>query len=126
MSDTIVKHPIKPEDLFKMKGLMDAKLSPDGKTVVYCVGTTEGEKREQKAALWLMDVESGASRKLTAGVKTDTSPAWSPDGKGVGFLSTREGTPQIYVIPVDGGEAKPITSMKQAIGGGPAWSPAGQ
>jgi dipeptidyl aminopeptidase/acylaminoacyl peptidase len=126
MTEVQEKHPVKPEDLFKLKALQDAKLSPDGKSVVYCVGYTEGEKREQKAGLWLLDIESGESRRLTAGVKTDTSPAWSPDGRQIAFLSSRAGMPQIYLIAVDGGEAKPITDLKQPIGGGPAWSPDGK
>ena len=126
MTEIKEKQTVKPEDLFKLQALMAAKLSPDGKSVVYCVGNIEGEKREQKAGLWLLDIESGSSYRLTAGVKTDTSPAWSPDGKQIAFLSTRDGSPQVYVIPVDGGEAKPLTSMQQPIGGGPVWSPDGK
>ncbi|MEM5773385.1 MAG: S9 family peptidase [Anaerolineaceae bacterium] len=126
MTETKEKKIASLDDLFKLQALTAAQLSPDGKTVVYCVVRQEGEKRETKAGLWLLDVETGASRALTAGEKTDTSPAWSPDGKQIAFLSTRLGMPQIFVIPVDGGEAKPLTKMEQAIGGGPLWSPDGK
>jgi dipeptidyl aminopeptidase/acylaminoacyl peptidase len=129
MSETQERTPVQPEDILKLKALQNAKLSPDGKTIVYNVAVIDKEKEgkyESRAALWLLDVASGESRRLTAGVKMDTNPAWSPDGSKIAFRSSREGSPQIYVIPVDGGEAKPITSMKQAIGGGPAWSPDGK
>ena len=125
MSETLEKQSLQPADILKMNALQDAKLSPDGKTIVYCIATVDEEKNEDHAALWLLDVESGESRKLTAGVKTDTNPDWSPDGLHIAFRSTREGAPQIYVIPVNGGEARPLTEMKQAIGGGPVWSPDG-
>ena len=49
---------------------------------------------------------------------------WSPDDKFIGFMSTRsEGRPQIFVIPVDGGEARQVTTLKQGVGSGPSWSP---
>jgi dipeptidyl aminopeptidase/acylaminoacyl peptidase len=126
MTETKEKQVPTLDDLFKLKALLGAKLSPDGKTAVYCVSYLEGEKRETKAGLWLLEIESGAVRQLTAGVKTDTSPAWSPDGKEIAFLSTRGGGPQIFVIPVDGGEARPITPEGMLIGGGPLWSPDGK
>lgn len=126
MSDISEKQSIQKKDLFKFKFINSGKLSPDGRRVVYGVSHADPEKEEEYVALWLLDVESGEKRQLTAGVKTDTSPDWSPDGTQIAFLSTREGSPQVYVIPVDGGEAKKLTDMKQAIGGGPVWSPDGR
>ena len=126
MTDSPVKRTIQKEDLFKFKFLKGGRLSPDGKQVVYAVSQADAEKEEEFVALWLMDIESGKTRQLTAGVKADTSPDWSPDGRQIAFLSTREGSPQIYIIPVNGGEAQKITDMKQAIGGGPVWSPDGK
>jgi dipeptidyl aminopeptidase/acylaminoacyl peptidase len=126
MNEKIEKHPVQKEDLFKLKFLQGAKLSPDASHVVYVLSHVDVEKEEEYAALWLMDLSSGETRQLTAGTKTDSDPDWSPDGKKIAFRSTRDGTPQIYVIPVDGGEARPLTSLKRAIGGGPKWSPDGR
>jgi dipeptidyl aminopeptidase/acylaminoacyl peptidase len=123
---------VKPEDLFRLKFLQDGQLSPNGKTVAYSVSHVavkkekEEENEEEYTAIWLLLLETGESRQLTAGLARDTNPQWSPDGKQIAFLSTRGEKPQIYLIPVDGGEAQALTAMEQGVGGGPVWSPDGK
>ncbi len=68
-------------------------------------------------------------RTLTSG-KHDSSPRWSPDGKFLAFMRSVEKDgktqpPQIFVLPVTGGEAWPLTKMPQGAGG-PEWSPDGK
>ena len=126
MTETKEKRPVDQADLFRLKALGSARLSPDGKKAVYSVTTTDAEKLEDHSALWLVDLESGQERQLTAGTSSDSGPEWSPDGKKIAFLSSRGGSPQIYVIPVDGGEALPLTDLKKPIGAGPSWSPDGK
>src|ERR1035438_4478793 len=70
-----------------------------------------------------------SARQLSAGPH-DTNPRWSPDGKRIAFLRTTEtpGQPpngQIYVLPMDGGEARPLTAMPKGAGA-PVWSPDGR
>lgn len=121
------KRNVQPEDLFKLKILQDAYLSPDGSKAVYGVSWVETETMEEYTNLWMVDLASGESRPFTRGQWRDTAPAWSPDGKTIAFLSSRgEGKPQIYLIAPDGGEARPLTSLEQGAGGGPAWSPDGE
>src|SRR5262249_24177821 len=59
----------------------------------------------------------------------ESAPAWSPDGKSIAFLSAR-GTgenvrAQIWILPMDGGEAYELTTSKEAITGF-AWSKDGK
>jgi dipeptidyl aminopeptidase/acylaminoacyl peptidase len=127
MSEGLEKRSVAPEDLFRLKVLQDALLSPNGKKVVYGVSWTDAEKLEEYSNLWLLDLETGDSRQLTRGSWSDTGAAWSPDGTTIAFISTRkETTPQIFLIRVDGGEAHPLTEIKQGVGGGPFWSPDGK
>jgi dipeptidyl aminopeptidase/acylaminoacyl peptidase len=129
MNDTASPRPIQPDDLFALAFVQGGRLSPDGKQIVYAVNRTlqtDGEPREV-GALWLTDSITGEHRPLTAGTHMDSAPAWSPDGTRIAFLSNRaDKTPQLYVIAVDGGEARPLTAFKQGIGGGIAWSPDGR
>jgi dipeptidyl aminopeptidase/acylaminoacyl peptidase len=118
--------PIKPEDLFQLKSIHDARLSPDGKRIVYALSWVEIDKNEEYANLWLLALDSGEARRLTTGDQRDSSPAWSPDGKSLAFLSTRSGKTQIHLIPVDGGEAQKLTDLKQGVAGEPVWSPDGK
>lgn len=120
--------PVHIDDLFKLKFVHDARFSPDGLKIVYSVSHIDGEKDDEKEhmTLWLMTLETGESRQLTSGQTSDSSPQWSPDGKQIAFVSARNGKPQIYLIPVDGGEAQTLTKLKQGVGGGPEWSPDGK
>ena len=113
-------------DLFRLNFLQGAQLSPDGKMIVYAVSHVDPDKEEEYVALWLLSQETGTSRQLTTGLARDWNPHWSPNGKQIAFLSTRGDKPQIYLIPVDGGEAQALTAMKQGVSGGPVWSPDGK
>jgi len=101
-----------PEDSFKLNYLQDARLSPDGTMVIYAESHVvinedaekESEREVQKSTLWLLHLAEGEVRQLTTGQHEDSSPRWSPDGKQIAFLSDRSMTPQIFMMPVDGGE----------------------
>lgn len=77
------------------------------------------------AEIFTIDAASGAQvARLTASPGIDVSPAWSPDGSQIAFVSERSGGPQIYVMSASGGGARRVTFM-----GGqntdPSWSPKG-
>jgi Tol biopolymer transport system component len=89
-------------DDLRYKRIGSARISPDGKWVVYDVTENDVEKEETVTSLWRLNVETGESRQLTYGNK-NTAAAWSPDGKQIAFLSNRSGKQQIYLLPDDGG-----------------------
>jgi dipeptidyl aminopeptidase/acylaminoacyl peptidase len=64
---------------------------------------------------------------LTAGPR-DSAPRWSPDGKTLAFIRVLDGkppTPQIFLLPMQGGEARALTDMPK--GASPAvWSADGK
>lgn len=115
---------IEPADLFKLKHIVSAALSPNGEQIAYTVSHVEDEK--ELITIWLVNIASGESRQLTSGTSVDASPKWSPNSKKIAFMSSRNEKPQIFVIPVDGGEARQVTKLKQGVGSGPSWSPDGE
>src|SRR5438132_1308698 len=48
-------------------------------------------------------------RRLTFNVVTDFQPDWSPDGRKIAFMSTRDGRPEIYVMDADGRSVANLT-----------------
>ncbi len=74
--------------------------SPDGRSLAVAL-TLDGMSQ-----IYLISAaEAGTPRRLTSSSAIDTEPAFSADGKFIYFTSDRGGSPQIYRMPVSGGEA---------------------
>ncbi|HEX6951627.1 MAG TPA: S9 family peptidase [Gaiellaceae bacterium] len=118
---------IAPDDLFRFRFVTAADLSPDGTQVVFAQtriasGENEDDDEVEHSDLHLLEVESGEIRRLTFSDSTNAAPAFSPDGKSVAFMSTRTEKPQLFLLPLDGGEPRKLTDLAQGVGGGPVWS----
>src|SRR6185436_16973117 len=85
------------------------------------------EENKGNGDLWLVPTDgSAAPRRLTWNEGADGSPAWSPDGQRIAFVSKRgDGPPQLYLLPVSGGEAQPVTKLPVGVQS-PKWFPDGQ
>jgi len=87
-------------------------VSPDGKTVVFA-GWAKGLNL---VALWTMPAEGGQPTQLTKGPRLqDRYPCWTPDSRSVLFVRDEQTAANIYVVPVEGGEARPITSASDRV-----------
>jgi len=93
--------------------------------------------RSGNSDIWLMDVSglrikdgtvtpehNGAPRNLTNHPAWDYSPAWSPNGQSLAFVSERDGDPEIFIQNLEGAEALQLT-FNQGVDHRPAWSPDG-
>ena len=116
---------IQPDDLLNLRFLNGAALSPDATKVLYTVNKIEADDNKEYCTLFLLDRTSGEARQMTRGRAVDAGPRWSPDSKTIALVSNRDGKPQLYLLPADGGEARQLTRFKRGIGGGLAWSPDG-
>lgn len=106
-------------------------VSRDGRLAAWVrstVETVDGEERRVEN-LWLTRLD-GDSQQLTRGKDRAAAPAFSPDGRHVAFLFDRalpgkgggggkngddEGKRQVWVIPVGGGEAYPVTRLDRSV-----------
>ena len=104
------KHAIAFEDMMRMHRVGEAQVSPDGKWVAYTVATPDFDANRNASNLWMVATAGGDPLQLTQSGH-DSSPVWSPDGKTIAFLSSRSGDSQVYLLSLDGGEAKPLTKL---------------
>jgi Tol biopolymer transport system component len=110
-------------------------VSPDAKTIVFA-----GRKVQEGIStshIWTLPIEGGKPTQLTyAQVPlTDQFPCWSPDGKAIAFVRSRESEnigklfteADICIIPAAGGEPRQLTSESDNVAfGSIAWSPDGK
>ncbi len=115
------KRPMTIDDLFRFKRLSDPQISPDGKLVVYVVGSVDLDGNKTSSSLWLAATDKGEPRPLTNTTKKDRHPRWSPDGKHILFESNRSGDNQLWIIDLDGGEARQLTTISTEASNG-IWS----
>jgi len=101
------------EKMWALKRLGEPAITPDGTTAVLPVTTYDVAENKGLTDLWLVSLANGAPRQLTSDKSSDTQPAVSPDGKWIAFVSKRgdDTETQIYVIAVDGGEARRVTNL---------------
>jgi len=92
--------------------------SPDRKSLALTL-TKDGNPE-----IYVLDVATGALRRLTNHPGIDTEPSWSPTGREIAFVSERTGPAQIFVMDAEGSNVRRLT-----YGGGfntqPRWSPKG-
>ncbi len=119
------KRPMELADLFRIKRMADPQISPDGKLVVYQVGTVNLEANSTSTNLWIAAADGKTPpRQLTNTTKSDRHPRWSPDGQRIVFESTRSGESQLWTIDLSGGEARQLTSLSTGASNA-IWSPDG-
>ncbi|HXL35876.1 MAG TPA: S9 family peptidase [Ktedonobacteraceae bacterium] len=111
---------IKVDDLLALKVVSDPQISPDGSLIAFTVQSNE-ETNTTSSSIWLIhskDSKAQTPRQLT-GTGTqkhhDFAPRWSPDGQFLAFLSDRNGTAQIHLLPLAGGETQQLSNLKQGI-----------
>ncbi|HTG03574.1 MAG TPA: Tol-Pal system beta propeller repeat protein TolB [Bradyrhizobium sp.] len=94
------------------------RFSPDGQRVIMSL------QQGGNSNLFVMDLRSKSTTRLTDTPAIDTSPSYAPDGARICFESDRGGKPQIYVMPATGGSAQRI-SFGEGSYSTPVWSPRG-
>ena len=116
------------DDLASLREVEDPQISPDGAWVAYTVRRRDFEEDDRDTDIWMASWDGQQSVRLTTSKKGETTPRWSPDGRYLAFLSSRDykaETEQIWILNRAGGEAERITDLKGGVEDF-AWSPNGK
>jgi len=106
-----------------MQRISEQQVSPDGKWVVYTVGTPNLAANRVERNLWLVAVAGSEARQLTRSGR-DQRPQWSPDSKNIAFVSSRGGEAGVYTLSLDGGEPTRLVQLADGVDN-LLWSPDG-
>ena len=103
-------------DVMEMRSVGGGSLSPDGARVVYTVSLPHWKSGKNYTDVFVADAASGVARQMTfTREKNETGPQWARDGRRFAFLSDREGSQQVYLMAVEGGEARKLTEAKDGV-----------
>ncbi len=80
---------------------------------------------EMRSGLAVVEPRAGGAIRVPGTAAWDRSPAWSPDGTKIAFLSFRKGDGEIYVMDGDGSNVRELT-FSLATDDDPAWAPDGR
>jgi len=108
-------------DVAKFVWSADPEVSSDGKTVAFVRVDANEKKDEYETSIWIAATDGKTPpRKFTAGPR-DQAPRFSPDGTLLAFVrvADKDGKrqpPQLFLIPMSGGEPKAITDLPKGAG----------
>jgi len=115
------KRPATFDDVLGIKAIQGPQISPDGRTVIYGVRqwVDDDGKKESRTHIWRVATDGNSpARQITFGDKGESQPQFSPDGKSITFVASRgaaDAKSQIYVMPIEGGEAWKLTDSKENV-----------
>jgi len=114
--------PFTVDDEMRLRVIVDAALAPDGADVAYVVSTPSVEKNEHQAALFLVSASGGEPRRLGATLRIFSRPVprpqlrWTPDGSSISLVAVAGERPQVFTVPREGGEPRPVTQAPEGVG----------
>ena len=124
------KRPLQSDDIFEVKTVADPRISADGAWVAYTVSQMDRKDDTSDTDIYMIPTvaslrqgQADGAIRLTSSKKPETSPRWSPDGRSLAFLSSRDGKKtQVYLLDRRGGDAQVLTDYKTGVASF-AWAP---
>jgi TolB protein len=92
---------------------------------VFSTRITYVTKASQRYQLWVADADGESAQSALASPEPIISPAWSPDGTQLAYVSFESRKPVVYVHNVSTGKRRLIANFKGS-NSAPAWSPDGK
>src|SRR5437016_2613409 len=131
------KRSITEKDLFQFNWIGDPQISPDASRVAFVKVTVNEKKDGYDTSIWSVSLRGDEPPRRVTNGNHDSAPRWSPDGKWLAFIRSpdtpaappaaagpgaRPPAPQLYIVPMTGGESWKITDLPRGAGTA-VWSP---
>ncbi|GAA5005695.1 S9 family peptidase [Pseudoluteimonas lycopersici] len=111
-------HGFQASDMVRMDRYSSSTLSPDGRKLVFAKRVVDFDANRASTSLWIEDLfarDAAPPKQFTPDGWNVNSPAFSPDGATVYFLSAKNGSSQLYSMPTAGGAPRQLTDLAQDI-----------
>ncbi|MFM5894346.1 MAG: prolyl oligopeptidase family serine peptidase [Novosphingobium sp.] len=109
-----------PQDLVTLKRVGSPAVSPDGNWVVYQQTDTDPSTYKRTTGLWRVPIKGGTPERIAdIADASENSPAFSPDGKRLYFISGKSGSDQLWLLDLSAPGAAPAqaSSFKTDVAG---------
>lgn len=116
---------LQPLDIFNIEYADDPQIAPNGGRIAYVRRWNDIMTDTARSNIWLVNADGSEHRPLLSGRADYLSPRWSPDGDRIAYISSVEGSPQLYVKWLSSGDEALVTNLTEAPGD-LAWSPDGR
>ena len=119
-----------PWQVARLRSASSARISPDGNRVAYTLSVPRQPLTQEDGPPWAelhVVGRDGVSHPYVTGEVTVSEIEWTPDGREISFAAKRgkDEHRALYVIPVEGGEARRLISFGSDVGAF-CWSPDGK
>ncbi len=100
-----------PEVLWSFGRISGETVSPDQTKVLYGVTYYSIEKNKGFKDLYVLDLKTKKSVRITDSAENEGSASWRPDGKKIAYLSNQSGSSQLWEMNPDGSGKKQISFL---------------
>src|SRR4029077_14268547 len=101
--------PFTPDDVLRFVEMSEPRISPEGDWVAYTVSSADTALDQNHQAIWMTSWDGMRTVRLTNSKQGKSTPSWSPDGRWLRFLSTRDDEhTQLWLLDRRGGEGRKV------------------
>jgi dipeptidyl aminopeptidase/acylaminoacyl peptidase len=106
-----------PEVLWSFGRIAEIQVSPDNKQVLFTITYYDIPQNKGNRDIYVMSVDGKDIRQLTETPEKEFNATWKPDGKKIGYISSKDGSAQIWEMNPDGSGKTRISDVKDGISG---------
>ena len=114
------RHGLSPQEMIYLDRYSAPTLSPDGRVIVFAKRVVNRDTNKATSSLWMRNLvtrDNVPPHQISPDGWNVNSPAFSPDGKTLYFLSGKSGSSQLYAMPVAGGEPRQLSNFAVDVDG---------